>query len=103
MRGLTLEEVWGGRPHLRAPNQTSSPQELARAASHLGSQFAAATLVKQTLFLIRPHVYEKPAQPQTLELLVLGKLRTFASSYRNMRFQPVGGTPVHTERGFQQD
>lgn len=53
---------------------------------------------KATLFLIRPHIYGKLSQAQTLEELVLGKLRAFASSYWNMHVsnQLVGLQCTHT-------
>lgn len=40
---------------------------------------------KISLFLIRTHIYGKLSQVETPEKLVLGKLRTFASSYWNMQ------------------
>ena len=47
--------------------------------------FCGSNASKGTLFLIRSHVYGKLSQAQTVEELVLGKLRAFASSYWNMQ------------------
>jgi len=85
MRGLTLEKVWGGRPHLRAANQTSHPRELACAAFSSALAVCGSYASKAPLFLIRPHIYGKLSEAQTLEELVLRKLRAFASSYWNLQ------------------
>lgn len=53
---------------------------------------------KATLFLFRTRTYGKLSQAETLEEGVLGKLRTFASSYWNMQVsdQSVGIQHTHT-------
>lgn len=53
---------------------------------------------KATLLLFRTCTYGKLSQVETLEEVVLGKLRTFASSYWNMQVpdQSVGVQHTHT-------
>lgn len=54
---------------------------------------------KATLLLIWTHIYGKLSQAETLEELMLGELRTFASSYWNMQVSNQSGGVQSTRTG----